>query len=84
MYVVRPPGTFFFLFGLCHTVAIYRRYFRALYSQQSPGYHSKGAYTHYVCRGWRIWGKKKHGLREFCTIREEETKCRDVMCACYI
>ena len=37
------PGTFFFLFGLCHTVAIYRRYFRALYSQQSPGYHSKGA-----------------------------------------
>jgi len=29
------PGTLFFLFGLCHTVAIYRRYFKALYSQQS-------------------------------------------------
>ena len=41
------PGTFFFLFGLCHTVAIYRRYFRALYSpQQSISYLSKGASMH--------------------------------------
>ena len=39
------PGTFFFLFGLCHTVAIYRRYFRALYSQSSPGYLSKASLT---------------------------------------
>ena len=45
------PGTFFFLFGLCHTVAIYRRYFRALYSQQSPGYHSKVMYIHDVRGG---------------------------------
>ena len=27
------PGTFFFLFGLFHTVAIYRRHFKAFYSQ---------------------------------------------------
>ena len=42
------PGTFFFLFGLCHTVAIYRRYFKALYSQQSgPNrrYRSKASLT---------------------------------------
>ena len=39
------PGTFFFLFGLCHTVAIYRRYFKALYSPQSLRYRSKASLT---------------------------------------
>ena len=53
------PGTFFFLFGLCHTVAIYRRHFRALYSQQSPGYHSKGAGICEVHRGLRKGEKKE-------------------------